>query len=129
MNRDYARHGGYDAVALRILISVAKTAGFDSANRNHGCSPGIECSRQTRPIALAQPFYEGDVYIVTGPCVAPEEIYYHRGQSGYRAGTILQVVWDRTPPEKMIGFILANEANSKPHLASHSESTGNRDED
>jgi len=56
---------------------------------------------------------EGDIYVVTGPIlpktktitIGPNEVTVP--QAYYK------VIWDRTEPEKMIGFILPNEGSSK----------------
>ena len=76
------------------------------------CNRGVwkELEAQVRSFAIT----EGDVYVVTGPIlpqtktitIGPNEVtvpkYYYK------------VVWDRTPPEKMIGFIVPNAGSTKP---------------
>ena len=76
-----------------------------------------ECNRGIWKIAESQVRYfalvERDIYVVTGPIfptgkaitIGPNEVtvppaYY-------------KVVWDRTPPEKMIAFIIPNEGSTK----------------
>ena len=55
---------------------------------------------------------EGDVYIVTGP-VLPQKKSLTIGASQVTVPErYYKVVWDRTPPEKMIGFILPNAGSS-----------------
>ena len=56
---------------------------------------------------------EGDVYIVTGP-VLPQKKSLTIGASQVTVPErYYKVVWDRTPPEKMIGFILPNAGSTK----------------
>ena len=74
---------------------------------NRGIWKDLEA--QVRSFAIS----EGDIYVVTGPIlpktkkevIGPNEVtvpdrYY-------------KIVWDRTPPEKMIGFILPNAGSTK----------------
>ena len=62
-----------------------------------------------RSFALA----EKDIYVVTGP-ILPQKKSLTIGASQVTVpGSYYKVVWDRTPPEKMIGFILPNAGSSK----------------
>jgi len=67
---------------------------------------------QVRSFAIT----EKDVYIVTGPILpktkTPETITIGPSKVTVPAA-YYKVVWDRTPPEKMIGFILPNAGSSK----------------
>ena len=56
---------------------------------------------------------EGDIYVVTGP-ILPQKKSLTIGASQVTVPErYYKVVWDRTPPEKMIGFILPNAGSSK----------------
>ena len=56
---------------------------------------------------------EGDIYVVTGP-ILPQKKSLTIGASQVTVpGSYYKVVWDRTPPEKMIGFILPNAGSTK----------------
>ena len=59
---------------------------------------------------------EKDIYIVTGPILpkikTPETITIGPSEVTVPAA-YYKVVWDRTPPEKMIGFILPNKGSSE----------------
>ena len=64
---------------------------------------------QVRSFAIA----EKDVYVVTGP-ILPETKSITIGPNKVTVPQYYyKVVWDRTPPEKMIGFILPNAGSSK----------------
>ena len=57
---------------------------------------------------------EKDVYIVTGP-VLPKKKSLTIGASQVTVpGSYYKVVWDRTEPQKMLGFILPNEGSNRP---------------
>jgi len=54
------------------------------------------------------------VYIVTGP-ILPKTKTLTIGQNEVTVpDAFYKVVYDRTPPQKMIGFILPNEGSSAP---------------
>ena len=56
---------------------------------------------------------EGDIYVVTGP-VLPQKKTLTIGPNKVTVPErYYKVVWDRTPPEKAIGFILPNAGSSK----------------
>ena len=74
---------------------------------NRGIWKDLEA--QVRSFAIS----EGDIYVVTGP-ILPQKKSLTIGASQVTVpGSYYKVVWDRTPPEKMIGFILPNEGSSK----------------
>jgi endonuclease G len=74
---------------------------------NRGIWKDLEA--QVRSFAIS----EGDIYVVTGP-VLPQKKSLTIGASQVTVpGSYYKVVWDRTPPEKMIGFILPNEGSTK----------------
>ena len=73
---------------------------------NRGIWKDLEA--QVRSFAIS----EGDVYIVTGP-VLPQKKSLTIGASQVTVPErYYKVVWDRTPPEKTIGFILPNAGSS-----------------
>ena len=75
---------------------------------NRGIWKSLE--EQVRSFAIT----EKDVYIVTGP-VLPKKKSLTIGTNEVTVpGSYYKVIWDRTEPQKMIGFILANEGSSKP---------------
>lgn len=64
---------------------------------------------QVRSFAIT----EGDFYVVTGP-ILPQKKTLTIGPSKVTVPErYYKVVWDRTSPEKAIGFILPNEGSSK----------------
>lgn len=77
---------------------------------NRGIWKDLEA--QVRSFAIT----ERDVYIVTGP-ILPKTKTSETITIGPSRVTVpdayYKVVWDRTPPEKMIGFILPNAGSSK----------------
>ena len=115
---DYRRSGydrGHLAPAADMAYSIkTMDESFFMSNMspqlgefNRGVWKDLES--QVRSFAIS----EGDIYVVTGPIlpktkkkvIGPNEVtvpdrYY-------------KIVWDRTPPEKMIGFILPNAGSTK----------------
>ena len=74
---------------------------------NRGIWKDLEA--QVRSFAIS----EGDIYVVTGP-ILPRIKKKTIGPSEVTVpDSYYKVVWDRTPPEKMIGFILPNEGSTK----------------
>jgi endonuclease G len=74
---------------------------------NRGIWKDLEA--QVRDFAIV----EKDVYIVTGP-ILPQKKSLTIGASQVTVPErYYKVVWDRTPPEKMIGFILPNSGSTK----------------
>ena len=74
---------------------------------NRGAWKRLE--EQVRSFAIT----EGDVYVVTGP-VLPQKKSLTIGASQVTVpGSYYKVVWDRTEPQKMIGFLLKNDDTSK----------------
>ena len=74
---------------------------------NRGIWKDLEA--QVRDFAIV----EKDVYIVTGP-ILPQKKSLTIGASQVTVPErYYKVVWDRTPPEKMIGFILPNAGSTK----------------
>ena len=75
---------------------------------NRGVWKDLEA--QVRDFAIT----ERDVYIVTGP-ILPKTKTVTIGSNKVTVPThYYKVVYDRTPPEKMIGFILPNDGSDKP---------------
>ena len=78
---------------------------------NRGIWKDLEA--QVRDFAIV----EKDVYIVTGP-ILPETKTNETITIGPSRVTVpeayFKVVWDRTSPEKMIGFVLPNKGSSEP---------------
>ena len=78
------------------------------AEFNRGIWQKLEST--VRKFALA----EQDVYIVTGP-ILPKTKTQTIGQNEVTVpDAFYKVVYDRTPPQKMIGFILPNAGSSTP---------------
>ncbi len=74
---------------------------------NRGIWKDLEA--QVRSFAIS----EGDIYVVTGP-ILPQKKSLTIGASKVTVPErYYKVVWDRTPPEKMIGFILQNSGSSQ----------------
>ena len=74
---------------------------------NRGVWKDLEA--QVRAFAIT----EGDVYIVTGP-ILPKTKSVTIGSNKVTVPThYYKVVYDRTPPEKMIGFILPNDGSDR----------------
>lgn len=77
-------------------------------NFNRGVWKDLEA--QVRSFAIT----EADVYIVTGP-ILPKTKTVTIGSNKVTVPThYYKVVYDRTPPEKMIGFILPNDGSNRP---------------
>lgn len=75
---------------------------------NRGVWKDLE--EQVRQFAIS----EQDIYVVTGP-ILPKTKTLTIGSSKVTVPThYYKVIYDRTPPEKMIGFILPNEGSDKP---------------
>jgi len=75
---------------------------------NRGIWKSLE--EQTRSFAIT----EKDVYIVTGPVLPKIKSLTIGANEVTVPGSYYKVVWDRTEPQKMIGFILPNKGSSKP---------------
>ena len=74
---------------------------------NRGIWKDLEA--QVRSFAIS----EGDIYVVTGP-ILPQKKSLAIGPNEVTVpGSYYKVVWDRTPPEKMIGFILPNAGSTE----------------
>ena len=56
---------------------------------------------------------EGDIYVVTGPILPVKKTLTIGTSKVTVPERYYKVVWDRTPPEKMIAFILPNAGSSK----------------
>ena len=115
---DYRRSGydrGHLAPAADMSFSVkTMDESFYLSNMspqlgefNRGIWKDLEA--QVRSFAIS----EGDIYVVTGP-ILPRIKKKTIGPSEVTVpDSYYKVVWDRTPPEKMIGFILPNEGSTK----------------
>lgn len=58
---------------------------------------------------------EHSVFVVTGPIFIDDEEPKYIGEGKVRVPEFFyKVVYDETPPEKMIGFIIANKGSKKP---------------
>ena len=58
-------------------------------------------------------FSEGSVFVVTGPIVSEDDKTI--GSNGVKVpGKFYKVIYDETPPQKMIAFVLPNKATNKP---------------
>lgn len=64
---------------------------------------------QVRSFAIS----EGDIYVVTGPILPKTKTITIGPNKVTVPDAYYKVIWDRTEPEKMIGFILPNEGSSK----------------
>lgn len=64
---------------------------------------------QVRNFAIS----EGDIYVVTGPILPVKKTLTIGASKVTVPERYYKVVWDRTPPEKMIGFILQNSGSSQ----------------
>ena len=115
---DY-RGSGYDrghmAPSADMTFSV-KT--MDESFYLSNMSPQLpECNRgpwkdleaKVRDFAIK----EKDVYIVTGPILTDTNLKTIGPNKVTVPKRFYKVVWDRTPPEKMIGFILPNSGSTK----------------
>ena len=74
---------------------------------NRGIWKDLEA--QVRDFAIV----EKDVYIVTGPILPQKKSLFIGASQVTVPEHYYKVVWDRTPPEKMIGFILPNAGSTK----------------
>ena len=75
---------------------------------NRGVWKDLEA--QVRDFAIS----EHDIYVVTGP-ILPKTKTITIGSNKVTVPThYYKVVYDRTPPEKMIGFILPNDGSDRP---------------
>ena len=76
------------------------------------CNRGVwkELEAQVRSFAIT----EGDVYVVTGPILPKTKTITIGPNEVTVPSAYYKVVWDRTPPEKMIGFIVPNAGSTKP---------------
>lgn len=119
---DYKRSGydrGHLAPAADMAYSVkTMDESFYMSNMSPQTGPfnqGIwrQLEAQVRDFAIV----EKDVYIVTGP-ILPETKTNETITIGPNKVTVpdayYKIVWDRTPPEKMIGFVLPNKGSSEP---------------
>ena len=69
-----------------------------------------ELEAQVRTFAVA----EKEIYVVTGP-ILPQEKAITIGRSKVTVPySYYKVIYDLTPPEKMIGFILPNQRSDQP---------------
>ena len=59
-------------------------------------------------------YSEGSVVVVTGPIVTADDTKTIGHNKVRVPGFYYQVVYDETPPEKMIAFILPNKGSNKP---------------
>ena len=115
---DYRRSGydrGHLAPAADMAFSVRTMEdSFYMSNMspqtpafNRGIWKDLEA--QIRQFAIA----EKDIYVVTGP-ILPDTKTVTIGANKVTVPThYYKVIYDRTPPEKMIGFILPNEGSTK----------------
>ena len=75
---------------------------------NRGIWKDLEA--QVRSFAI----FEGDIYVATGPIFPSETEPKAIGPNKVTVPkAFYKVIWDRTAPEKMIGFILPHEGSSK----------------
>lgn len=78
------------------------------AEFNRGIWQKLEST--VRKFALA----EQDVYIVTGPILPKTKTQTIGSNEVTVPDAFYKVIYDRTPPQKMIGFILPNAGSSTP---------------
>ena len=116
---DYRRSGydrGHLAPAADMAFSVRTMSdSFYMSNMspqkpafNRGIWKDLEA--QVRDFAIT----EHDVYIVTGPILPKTKTVTIGGNRVTVPTHYYKVIYDRTPPEKMIGFILPNEGSNRP---------------
>ena len=116
---DYRRSGydrGHLAPAADMSFSI-KT--MDESFYLSNMSPQLgefnrdiwkDLEAQVRSFAIS----EGDIYVVTGPIFPSETEPKAIGPNKVTVPkAFYKVIWDRTAPEKMIGFILPHEGSSK----------------
>jgi len=65
---------------------------------------------QVRSFAVA----EGDIYVVTGPVLPKTKTLTIGANKVTVPRAYYKVIYDRTPPEKMLGFVLPNEGSNRP---------------
>ena len=65
---------------------------------------------QVRSFAVA----EGDIYVVTGPVLPKTKTLTIGANKVTVPSAYYKVIYDRSPPEKMLGFVLPNEGSSRP---------------
>lgn len=71
---------------------------------------GIWCDLETWVREVAK--RETNIIVVTGPVVLPEDMTNTIGRNKVIVPTAFyKVIYDETPPEKMIGFVMANEGS------------------
>lgn len=116
---DYRRSGydrGHLAPAADMAFSVRTMSdSFYMSNMspqkpafNRGIWKNLEA--QVRYFAIT----EHDVYIVTGPILPKTKTVTIGGNRVTVPTHYYKVIYDRTPPEKMIDFILPNEGSNRP---------------
>lgn len=116
---DYRRSGydrGHLAPAADMAFSVRTMSdSFYMSNMspqkpafNRGIWKNLEA--QVRYFAIT----EKDIYVVTGPVLPKTKTVTIGGNRVTVPTHYYKVIYDRTPPEKMIGFILPNEGSNRP---------------
>ena len=116
---DYRRSGydrGHLAPAADMAFSVRTMSdSFYMSNMspqkpafNRGIWKNLEA--QVRDFAIT----EHDVYIVTGPILPKTKTVTIGGNKVTVPTHYYKIVYDRTPPEKMIAFILPNDGSNRP---------------
>lgn len=116
---DYRRSGydrGHLAPAADMAFSVRTMSdSFYMSNMspqkpafNRGIWKNLEA--QVRYFAIT----EKDIYVVTGPVLPKTKTVTIGGNRVTVPTHYYKVIYDRTPPEKMIGFILQNEGSNRP---------------
>lgn len=116
---DYRRSGydrGHLAPAADMAFSVRTMSdSFFMSNMspqrpkfNRGVWKDLEA--QVRDFAIT----EHDVYIVTGPILPKTKTVTIGGNKVTVPTHYYKIVYDRTPPEKMIAFILPNDGSNRP---------------
>ena len=114
-------HSGYDrghlAPAADMLWSTnAMVESFYMSNmapQRPSFNRGIWCDLESwvRSVAVR----ETNIVIITGPIVVPDDITNTIGRNRVVVPTAFyKVIYDETPPEKMIGFIISNEGSRLP---------------
>ncbi len=116
---DYRRSGydrGHLAPAADMAFSVRTMSdSFYMSNMspqkpafNRGIWKNLEA--QVRYFAIT----EKDIYVVTGPVLPKTKTVTIGGNRVTVPTHYYKVIYDRTPPEKMIGFILPNDGSERP---------------
>lgn len=117
---DYKR-SGYDRGHLAPagdmkFSSKAMRESFSMANmspQNNSFNSGAwnRLEQAVRNFAIR----ENSIFVVTGPIFIEDEEPKYIGASKIRVPEFYyKVIYDETPPEKMIGFIMANKGSKKP---------------